>query len=337
MGTDHSARQFTASDDDAGTRLDVWLAGRMPELSRARLQALIRDGSVRARDGRPLRPRTTVTAGLGVDVCIPCPRPVSLEPEAVDLDVLYEDGDVIVINKPAGMVVHPAAGHAAGTLVNALLHHCRDLAGIGGELRPGIVHRLDKDTSGVMVAAKTDAAMAHLVAAFKQGRVGKEYLAVVRGCPVPASGRIETLIGRSAHDRKKMSARPPAGRRAVTHYAVEERFGGASLVRVRIETGRTHQIRVHMTHLGHPVLGDRQYGRAGAAGGVRPPRQMLHAHRLIFALPDGSGERTFCAPVPDDMAAVFAALRGNATGSDGLPDRSDQSDPSDRSPSQPSP
>jgi 23S rRNA pseudouridine1911/1915/1917 synthase len=299
----------TVTAEEAGQRLDVWLARQCSGLSRSRLQALIREGQVTA-GGRPARPSTRVACGLEVEWRLPPPAPAGPAPEDIPLGVLHEDADVIVVNKPAGLVVHPAAGHASGTLVNALLHRCRDLAGIGGAVRPGIVHRLDKDTSGAMVVAKTDRAMASLVAQFKAGRVEKEYRAIVAGAPPRAQGTIETLIGRCARDRKKMSAHPAHGRRAVTRYKVLERFAAHALLGVRIETGRTHQIRVHMAHLGCPVLGDRQYGTRGARREAGwPARQMLHAYRLAFDHP-ATGERTqFEAPLPDDMQAALDALR----------------------------
>jgi 23S rRNA pseudouridine1911/1915/1917 synthase len=285
------------------------LAQRLPGLSRSRVQALVRSGDVKV-NGESRRPHDKVSAGMEVTVHVPPARPVPVAAEDIPLDVIHEDPDVIVVNKAAGLVVHPAAGHASGTLVNALLHHCGDLAGVGGELRPGIVHRLDKDTSGVMVVAKNDDAMASLVAQFKQGAVRKEYLAVVNGTPRPAAGTVETLIGRSRHDRKKMSARPARGREAVTSYEVVEELGSFALLRVRIETGRTHQIRVHLAHIGHPVVGDRQYGRRKpTAVDTGAGRQMLHAHRLGFRHPRSGEALTFEAPMPEDMNAVLERLR----------------------------
>jgi 23S rRNA pseudouridine1911/1915/1917 synthase len=207
-------------------------------------------------------------------------------------------------------VVHPAAGHAAGTLANALLHHCADLAGIGGELRPGIVHRLDKDTSGALVVAKNERAMSGLVHQFKEGLVQKEYLALVWGHVEPRTGHIETLIGRSSHNRKKMSAQPETGRHALTDYEVMEQFASAAVLRVRIHTGRTHQIRVHLAHIGHSVVGDVVYGRARRDELPAPAlRQMLHAHQLAFAHPRTGVPLSFTAPVPEDFRTLWRAFR----------------------------
>jgi 23S rRNA pseudouridine1911/1915/1917 synthase len=285
----------------------------MGGVSRSRVQALIRQGHV-AVAGRRAVAHLRTAPGLEADVRMPAPEPSDLTPEDIPLDVLFEDSDVLALNKPPGLVVHPAAGHRTGTLVNGLLHHCRDLAGVGGERRPGLVHRLDKDTSGVLVVAKNQAAMDSLAAQFRAAEVRKEYVALVRGVPA-SGGRIETLIGRSPRDRKKMSARPARGRRAVTHYEVAETFGDASRLRVRIETGRTHQIRVHLAHIGHPVLGDRQYGGSGArlsqtAGRPAAPRQMLHAEALAFRHPRTGREMRVTAPLPRDMAEFLGHLRG---------------------------
>lgn len=280
---------------DGAGRLDAFLAGARPEHSRARWQALIRDGAVSV-NGRSVKPNHAVRPGDRIEWKVPEIQPAAAQPQDLPLDILYEDADLIALNKPPGRVVHPAPGHDDGTLVNALLHHCADLAGVGGERRPGIVHRLDRDTSGVLVVAKNEAAMACLAAQFKDRKTRKEYLALVRGVPRPAGGTIRTLIGRSPTHRKKMSARVSRGREAVSHFETVEAFRDAALLRVRIETGRTHQIRVHLAHIGHPVLGDSVYGRAGGA-----PRQMLHAHRLTLDHPRTGKSVTFEAPVPADM------------------------------------
>jgi 23S rRNA pseudouridine1911/1915/1917 synthase len=302
--------EVTVPQAEAGVRLDAWLSERLTDLSRSRIQALIRSGDIRV-DGALVRPGARVAAGARVSVHVPPPEPSGVVAQDIPLDVLYEDADVLVVNKPPGLVVHPAAGHARGTLVNALLYRCADLAGVGGEERPGIVHRLDKDTSGALVVAKHDKAMRGLVAGFKAGTVRKEYTALVEGLPRPPMRRIETLIGRHPHDRKKMSAQPRTGRPAASTYRVVEELGPVSLVQVVIETGRTHQIRVHMAHIGHPVVGDRQYGRRmrAAVGEIPVPRQMLHAARLAFDHPCAPGRVEVGAPIPEDMAAVLAALR----------------------------
>jgi 23S rRNA pseudouridine1911/1915/1917 synthase len=305
-------RCFTADREDANSRLDQWLSDCIPEWSRTRIQMLIRDGYVEANGRRDWRPRDSVIAGTTYSVHIPASDPVDVHPENIPLDVLHEDQDLIVINKPAGLVVHPAPGHPNGTLVNALLFRCRDLQGVGGELRPGIIHRLDRDTSGVMVVAKNQMSMDALARQFQQRLTEKEYAAIVVGCPQPAVGRIETLIGRSASDRKKMSASPPRGKTAVTHYRLTERLGDFSMVTVKIETGRTHQIRVHMAHIGCPVAGDSIYGGRFQRQWKHMAycdRQLLHARRLSFIHP-GLGERVeYSAPLPDDMLSFSSEFR----------------------------
>ena len=297
---------FEVGGKESGPRLDVWLAARVSGLSRSRLQSLIKTGHIRV-DDREVSAHSAVLAGATITVEIPPATPVEALPEDIPIDILYEDSDVIVINKSPGMVVHQAAGHTSGTLVNALLHHCADLAGVGGELRPGIVHRLDKDTSGVMVAAKNEKAMTSLSQQFKDRSVKKEYTAVVHGCPKPPSGTIDTLIGRHSRDRKKMAVRADTGRNAVTHYDVVDTRGPISVASVKIETGRTHQIRVHMTHIGHHVVGDRQYGstRKDKELNIEIPRQMLHATVLIFAHPDSGKVLEMKAPLPHDMKKLI--------------------------------
>jgi 23S rRNA pseudouridine1911/1915/1917 synthase len=303
-------RRLVAEEREAGLRADVWLAGCLSHLSRSRVRALIDAGCIRI-DGASIRPSQTVSAGMVAVVEEPPPVDVELQPESIPLSILYEDADIIVVNKPAGLVVHPAPGHASGTLVNALLHHCSDLAGVGGERRPGIVHRLDKDTSGVMIVAKHQAAMMTLSAAFKARDVRKAYDCVVTGVPRRPQGRIETLIGRSRQDRKKMTTRVREGRTAISEYEVIHAYGCVSHLKVRIETGRTHQIRVHMAHLGHPIVGDLQYGRSTArlALPVTVTRQLLHASSLTVKHPATGDVVTFTAPLPGDMAALLEALR----------------------------
>lgn len=293
--------------------MDVWLAATLPGFSRARIQALMREGRVTC-EGRPVRASDATKAGQTIEVLVPPPLSAIPQPEARALDIVYEDSDILVIDKPAGLVVHPAPGHATGTLVNALLHHCDDLAGIGGIERPGIVHRLDKGTTGLLVVAKHDAAMAGLVKAFQTGGVRKEYLALVYGAPPHASGTLTTLIGRDSTNRKRMAVVKERGKTATTHYHIVERFPLASLVLARIETGRTHQIRVHLTHLGAPIAGDPLYGGTHRDRNlpIQPTRPMLHATRLAFAHPITGKPLAFERPPHPDMLALLDALRGKA-------------------------
>jgi len=295
--------------EEAGIRLDIWLAQHEPDLSRARWQKLIQQGNVLV-NGEERKTRYEVSENDEIFFEIPAAESVSLIPENIPMDILYEDIDVIVINKQPHLIVHPAPGHQTGTLVHALLYHCQDLAGIGGELRPGIVHRLDMDTSGAMVIAKNDFAMNSLQQQFKSREVHKEYLTIIRGLPAPAHGTIETLIARSTRDRKKMCVSTRSGRNAITHYETIERYEAYTLLRVTIETGRTHQIRVHMAHKGHPVLGDRQYGRSQYNDlPVQFDRQMLHAEKLSFNHPQTGEQVCFIAPIHDDMREVIRFLR----------------------------
>jgi 23S rRNA pseudouridine1911/1915/1917 synthase len=306
--------------DPAG-RLDKALAEAAPELSRARLQALMAQGAV-SRGGAVLTdPSARAAPGL-YHVAIPAAEPAEPEAEAIALAVLYEDAHLIVIDKPAGMSAHPAPGSRSGTLVNALIHHCgASLSGIGGVARPGIVHRLDKGTSGVMVAAKTDAAHRGLSRLFAAHDIERAYVALVRGAPAPAAGTVTTRIGRFGHDRKKMAVLAAGGREAVTHYRVEATFGPtgrplAASVICRLETGRTHQIRVHMAHKGAPCLGDPVYGAGAPAPVVRAAidaadlrRQALHAAILGFRHPVSGAHLRFETAPPPDMATLEAALK----------------------------
>lgn len=285
-------------------RLDVWLTDPNAGPSRAAWQRLIREGRVTV-NGAPCKRNQRIAPGDRVEWTIPAPVPAAPQPEAIALQILYEDADLIVIDKPPGLVVHPAAGNERGTLVNALLHHCDDLAGIGGELRPGIVHRLDKETSGVLVVAKNEEAMRNLARQFKARETRKEYQALVSGVPQPAAGTVDAPIGRHPVQRKKMAVREAGGREAVSHYQTEACFGDAALLRVRIETGRTHQIRVHMAHLRHPILGDRVYGKPFR---MAVPRQMLHAARLELTHPAEGRPVSFEAPLPGDMTALIEQL-----------------------------
>ena len=304
----------------AGQRLDKVLAPLFPDLSRARLQALISEGRL-SLDGQPVADAARKARAGTYRLLIPPPAPADPEPQAIPLAILYEDAHLIVVDKPAGMAVHPAPGTPDGTLVNALLHHCGDsLSGVGGVARPGIVHRLDKDTSGVMVAAKSDAAHQGLSKLFSTHDIDRLYVALTRGAPSPPAATIETLIGRSPGDRKKMAVLRSGGRTAITHYQVEAAFGPrdkpmAARVACRLETGRTHQIRVHMASKGSPCLGDPVYGagqpatavrEAMAAAGLR--RQALHAAVLGFVHPVTGEALRFETPLPPDMATLQAHL-----------------------------
>ena len=298
--------EFRVASAAAAVRLDQFLAGAVPAFSRARLQALIKTGHVTL-NGLPAKPGARLRAGDAISLTEPPPTAVETAAEDIALDVLFEDDDLIVLNKPAGLVVHPAAGNWSGTLVNALLHYCREgLSGIGGEQRPGIVHRLDKETSGCLVAAKNDAAHHSLARQFAGRSVTKIYLALVAGKPARLSGVIEAALGRHPVQRKKMTAVADGrGRAAKTSYRVLREVPAGALVECTLHTGRTHQIRVHLKHLGHPVLGDEVYGRrAGFA------RQMLHAWRLGFAHPRSGTALSFESPIPADFveAGVPAQL-----------------------------
>lgn len=324
---------LTVAPEQAGDRLDACLAALAPALSRSRIKSLILDGRVAEvgpetdadlhdRRGRTVTdPAERVKPGQRYRIAVPEPAPAGPDPQDIALDIAYEDEHVIVVNKPAGLVVHPAPGNPDHTLVNALLAHCGDsLRGIGGVLRPGIVHRIDKDTSGLMVAAKTEAAHAGLAAQFADHSISRRYLAAVWGTPRPPAGRIEGAIGRSPRNRKKMAVVARAGKPAVSRYKTEKQFGGlASLVSCRLETGRTHQIRVHMSHIGHPLIGDRLYGRvrrlSKTQGTVESralieafPRQALHAAHLGFRHPVTDQRIALDAAVPADMAALLRAL-----------------------------
>lgn len=295
-------------------RLDHLLQARYPDFSRSRLEGLVKAGFVTVNGAVAAKAGLKVCETDEIVVTIPPPVPAIPEPEAIPLDVIFEDDDLIVINKPAGLVVHPAPGHFTGTLVNALLHHCPNLSGIGGVARPGIVHRLDQDTSGLIVVAKSQAAMDGLVRAFSSHQnIEKEYLAICHGRPALESGRIENLIGRHPVDRKRMAIVTRNGKVAITNWRLLADSshakcpggvaGGYSLVACQIETGRTHQIRVHMASLGCPILGDAVYGRAARDRVITPPppRQMLHAWRLGLWHPVKREKLSFEAPIPADM------------------------------------
>ncbi len=294
---------------DARDRLDVWLSKKeSPKLSRSAWQRLIRSGAARI-NGKTALPNSKLTAGDEVTAVLPPPDKTSMIAEEIPLHVLFEDGDIVVINKPAGMVVHPGAGHRAGTLVHALLYHCAGrLSGIGGVERPGLVHRLDAETSGCLVVAKNDDAHQSLCAQFKARSVEKIYLAWVWGDPRRPSGRIEAAIGRHPIHRKKMGV-SGRGRAAVTEWKVLEKRGVASLLECRILTGRTHQIRVHCAHLGHGIAGDKLYARGRPRPGLpSPPRQLLHAWKLSFDHPRTGKRIAVTAPPPDDFLAFASQL-----------------------------
>ena len=298
-----SPRTFQIQPPDAGARLDRHLAAQAPDLSRSRIQDLIATGHVTL-NGHPAKASTKLRAGDAIVLTEPPPRSVGTQPEAIALDVLYEDADLIVLNKPPGMVVHPAAGNWQGTLVNALLHHCGALSSIGGEQRPGIVHRLDKDTSGCIVAAKNDAAHRSLTAQFSGREVEKIYLALAAGAFPMKSGVIEGAIARHSIHRKKMAVVEGArGRAARTSWRVLSVLPAGTLVECTLHTGRTHQIRVHLQHLGHPLLGDETYGkRAGF------PRQMLHAWKLGFTHPRTGERMSFVSPIPADFVEAGVVI-----------------------------
>ena len=315
-----SSERVVEVGPDAAGRVDKVLSGLLPDLSRARLQALIAEGRV-SRDGVQVFDGSAKVAPGGYRIEIPQPVAAEPEPEDIPLTVLFEDAHLIVIDKPPGIAMHPAPGNETGTVVNALLHHCGDsLSGIGGVMRPGIVHRIDKETSGVVVAAKTDAAHQGLSALFAAHDIERVYVAFTRGAPYPAKGTIEGAIARSSHDRKKMALVKSGGRHAITHYKVVKAFGPAekplaARVACQLETGRTHQIRVHLASRGTPCLGDPVYGSGGPSAPVRAAmeavgltRQALHAAVLGFVHPVTGETLRFESPLPDDMAKLERLL-----------------------------
>ncbi|MBI2188223.1 MAG: RluA family pseudouridine synthase [Acidobacteria bacterium] len=314
--------EFLVPAEFDGQRLDRVLVSAVEGRSRSQIQQFIEEGCVRVRRGGPSGPAANVKANLpvrtGDHITVDLPAAVApphVAPEQLPLEVLYQDADLAVINKPAGMVVHPGAGHASGTLVNALLHHMRDLSGVGGELRPGIVHRLDRGTSGVMVIAKNDAAHHELSRQFHDREVEKEYVALVWGV-VQAGRRIDAAIGRDPAHRQKMSARARRAREAVTRITRARHLRGVTLCQVAIHTGRTHQIRVHLSAIGHPIVGDPLYGgvRRRIPGDLRAlqrlDRPFLHAERLAFTHPRDGRPMTFTAPLPEDLRSILEELPG---------------------------
>ncbi|ACY15003.1 RluA family pseudouridine synthase [Haliangium ochraceum] len=301
-------------DDEPRARLDQFLTACELALSRSQVKRLIDEGAVQVDGAEVRKPGFKLQGGEAVEVALPAPQPLAAEPQAIPLDICYEDEHIIVVDKPAGLVVHPAPGHPDGTLVNALLAHCHDLSGIGGALRPGIVHRLDKDTSGVMVATKTEIAHHAMVETFQAHRLERAYLAVVAPPPEPPRGTISTLHGRHPVHRKKFSGRVSRGKQAITQYRVERVFGRlAAEVRCQLETGRTHQIRVHLSEMGAPLIGDVLYGRRYRDGVLAPlaralGRQALHATLLAFAHPVTGAPLRFERPPPADMQTLIEAL-----------------------------
>ena len=292
--------------EDAGQRVDAWLAVNLEDVTSSAAQRLLEEGRVTCA-GKPLAKNYKLRGGETVEVSLPDPEPVDVAPQDIPLDVVYEDGDVIVVNKPKGLVVHPAPGHPDGTLVNALLHHCGDsLSGIGGELRPGIVHRIDRDTSGLIIAAKNDFAHQRLAAQLQDHTLARIYRCIVVGNLREDSGTVDAPIGRHPVDRKKMAV-VSNGRPAVTHWRVLERFQGFTYVECRLETGRTHQIRVHMAYIGHPILGDTVYGNKKAVPGLRG--QCLHAVGLRFIHPRTGEPVELACPLTEEFQAQLDKLR----------------------------
>ncbi len=298
--------ECVVSGEHEGTRLDIFISSLSPDLTRTRVQKLIGEGEARV-NGKPSKSNYKVRKGDRVAVTVPEPEMLEVKAQEIPLDIVYEDQDLIVVNKPQGMVVHPAAGNYSGTLVNALLEHCDDLSGINGVIRPGIVHRIDKDTSGLLVAAKNDRTHLHLAKQIKEHTVARKYIALVHGNITEPAGIIDAPIGRNPRDRKKMAVITRNSKPAVTRYRVLERFGDYTLVECTLETGRTHQIRVHMTYLGHPVVGDPVYGLGknplGMAG------QALHAFLLGFIHPTTGKYMEFEVDLPRYFQELIAKLR----------------------------
>lgn len=318
-------RCLTIPAERAGERLDKALAALDASLSRATIQRLLKSGDIRRADGSIPHADDKVRADEGYHIDIPAPKPIEARPEAIPLDVVFEDDAIIVLNKPAGLAVHAGAGRTDGVLVNALLHHCGGpdepggLSGIGGAIRPGIVHRLDMETSGLLVAAKNDRAHLHLAEQFASHTAFRRYLAVARGTLAKPQGTIDAPIGRHPRDRKKMAVEPRLGRPAITHWQRLEILSGFTLVACRLETGRTHQIRVHLAHIGHPLLGDPLYARPFHPPGAWPEasravignfrRQALHAQQLTIVHPTTGESMTFSADPPEAFRNLLAALR----------------------------
>ncbi len=298
--------EWLIDEVSAKTRIDKFVKEQLgDEISRTQIQIWIEGGSVLV-NGAKVKTNYKLAPGDRITLTIPEAESVEIVPEDIPLDIYYEDSDVIVVNKPRGMVVHPAPGHSSGTLVNALMAHCKDLSGINGELRPGIVHRIDKDTSGLIMAAKNDKSHASLAAQLKEHSVTRKYLALVQGNLSHDQGTVDAPIGRDPHDRKMYTVIDRNSKHAVTHFHVVERFGDYTLLELKLETGRTHQIRVHMKFIGHPLVGDPMYGRSK---GLKINGQALHATVLGFVHPSTAEYKEFTAPIPADMEDLLHSLR----------------------------
>ncbi len=289
--------------DETGKRLDAYLAENT-ELTRTRIQQLIKEENIKVND-KKTKSSYKIEAGDTIEVFIPEKKEIDLVPQNISINILYEDNDIAVIDKKAGLVIHPSYGHESGTLVNAIMFHINDLSGINGEIRPGIVHRLDKDTSGLIIIAKNDKAHNKLSEMFKNKEINKTYLAIVKGSLGKDTGRLETQMGRDLKDRKKMSVLKTGGKTAITNYEVLDKNDKFSLVRVNIETGRTHQIRVHMKYLGYPILGDSVYGKESKS----VKRQMLHAYKLEFMHPVTGKEMIIKSEIPKDFSEVLERIK----------------------------
>lgn len=295
-------------DKERPQRLDKYLVDKLPEFSRSRLQALIKDGHVNVGFSTAYKSGQMLESGVTIQVCIPSPEPSDLQPEEIPLHIIFENDDLIVVNKPAGMVVHPSAGHSSGTLVHAALAHAPEIAGVGGQRRPGVVHRLDKDTSGLILLAKNDAAHQWLQDQFRKRTVEKQYLTLVDGHPPTPNGRVDTAIGRDPRQRKQMAVVPAhKGRTAVSEYRTREEFHEHTFLEIHPITGRTHQIRLHMAFLGCPVVGDTVYGRKKPTINIK--RHFLHAERLVIRLPGEEQPRCFEAELPAELKTVLTQLR----------------------------
>jgi 23S rRNA pseudouridine1911/1915/1917 synthase len=313
-----STKNYSVCPQDEGLRLDVFLKNANPAITRSHLKKLIDRQKVMLNAAIP-KAGARLRAGDRIQLCIPPPPPMAAAPEPIPLNILFEDESIIVVNKPSGLVVHPAAGNYSGTLVNGLLYHCKSLSDQGSPFRPGIVHRLDKNTSGVLVVAKSDRAHVHLATQFKDHSINRVYRALVLGNPSNKKGMISSLIGRHPKDRKKMSSSPRRGRQAVTHWEVVERYASFALLRVRLETGRTHQIRVHLASIHHPVAGDPDYGGRRTLAALPQTeatqlissikRQLLHAATLGFIHPNKNTYVEFSAPPPEDFESAITILK----------------------------